>query len=429
VPAALRAFESRNFRVYFAGHFTSLLGFWIQNLATSWLVYKLTGSPLLLGVTAGAQQLPILFAAPIAGVLAERTNRQRALIVLQLLAAAQSLVLAALAFTHVIAVSHIVGLSLMLGFVSAFDTPIRQSFQLELISDRRILPNAIALQTTSFQVARFLGPTLAGLILAAVGEAWCFLANAASFLVLVVAYMSLRVPSQSAMRPASGWKRQLVEGFSYCFGFLGIRRLLLLLGTLSFFTAAWSSLMPIFAAKTFAGNSRTLGFLIGSVGFGALWGGGFLALRSSVVGLGRVSAVAAMLCGLALAAFTLSKTLWLSFLLLGAFGFGQIVTAASVNTILQTIADEDKRSRVISIYIMVLMGIMPIGNFVSGAVAERIGVHHTLLICGLIVFSGGALFAATLAGWIEAVRPIYVKQGHLQDRPGEREEASAISSS
>jgi MFS family permease len=410
VLAALRAFESRNFRIYFAGHFASLLGYWTQSLATSWLVYRLTGSPLLLGLTAGAQQLPILFAAPVAGVLAERTSRRRALIVLQVLAALQAFALAALAFAGTITVAQVIALSLVLGFIHAFDTPIRQSFLLELVKDRRILPNAIALQTVSFQIARFVGPALAGLILAAFGEAWCFLVNAVSYLVFVAAYGSLTIEPRRG-RPTEGWGRQLAEGFTYAFGFIGIRRLLVVLGTMSFFTAAWSSLMPIFAAETFSGDSRTLGFLIGSVGFGALWGGAFLAMRPSVVGLGRVVALAMMICGVALAAFTLSDVLWFSFLLLGAFGFGQIVTAASVNTILQTVADEDKRSRVISIYIMVLMGIMPIGNFIAGAIAERAGVHATLLGCGIVVFVAGAAFAWRLPEWIAAVRPIYVRQG------------------
>lgn len=426
--AALRAFESRNFRVYFAGHFTSLLGYWMQTLATSWLVYRLTGSPLLLGLTAAAQQLPFLLAAPIAGVCAERINRRRALMVLQMLAAVQALVLAVLAFTDTITVAHILGLSLALGFIHAFDTPIRQSFLLALLDDRRILPNAIALQTTSFQIARFVGPALAGLILAAFGEAWCFAANAVSYLAILAAYGSLRVePRQS--RPTAGWRRQLAEGFRYSFGFIGIRRLLLLVGAMSLFTAAWSSMMPIIAAETFSGNSRTLGLLMGSAGFGALWGGAFLAMRASVVGLGRVVAVTTMLCGLALAAFTLSQTLWLSLLLLGVFGFGQIVTIASVNTILQTIADEDKRSRVISIYMMVLMGIMPVGNFIAGAIAEQAGVHVTLLGCGLIVFAAGAAFAWGLRGWIRAVRPIYVRQGVVPAPDAASSRASTTSSS
>jgi len=411
LPAALRALRSRNFRVFFAGQFVSLVGMWMQTLATSWLVYRLTGSALLLGITAGVQQLPILFLAPLAGVWAERVNRRRVLIITQSLSSLQALALAVLTFSGAISIPLIIVMGLLMGVINAVETPTRQAFLLELIEERRDLPNAIALQATMWQAARFIGPSLAGLVLAGFGEAWCFLLNALSYLAIVAAYVLIKVAPRNVPGAIGNWRRQLAEGFRFGFGFLGTRRLLLLLGTVSFFTASWSSLMPIFAAEIFAGDSRTLGFLIGAVGMGALGGGAWLALRSSVRGLGGVAAATTVLAGAAMTAFSQSTALALSLGLLVVFGFGLVVTAAASNTLLQTLADEDKRARVISLYVMFFLGMMPIGNFVTGAIAERAGAPLTFLLCGLVVCAAGAAFALGLKRWNEAVRPIYIKRG------------------
>ncbi|MGC2517546.1 MAG: MFS transporter [Burkholderiales bacterium] len=415
MKTALRAFRHKNFRIFFAGQGLSLLGTWMQTVAMSWLVYRLTGSAWLLGVTAGAQQLPMLFISPIAGVLADRVNRQRLLMLIQSLAFLQSLSLALLTFAGIVRVPHVVALAVFLGVINAFETPTRQAFVLELVQDRQDLPNAIAMQSMVFQSARFLGPSVAGLILAAFGEAWCFLINAASYLVIVAAYALIRVKPRPMPDTGTEWWHELISGFRYAFGFVGTRRLLFLLSALGFFSAPWSSLMPIFAAETFGGDSRTFGFLIGAVGLGALMGTLFLVLRTSVRGLGRVIVATSITAGVALSAFSMSRNLWVSLALLSAFGFGLVVTAASTNTILQTVADEDKRARVISLYVMSFLGVAPIGNFAAGAVAEAAGVHETLFACGLAVMLAGIAFGLGLKGWRRAVRAVYVRQGIIED--------------
>ena len=411
---ALRAFRSKSFRIFYAGQGLSLLGNWMQTVAMSWLVYRVTGSALLLGVTAGAQQLPILFLSPIAGVWADRVNRQRLLMLIQSLAFVQALTLALLTFAEAVRVPHLIGLALFLGITTAFETPTRQAFLLELIEHREDLPNAIALQSLLFQSTRFVGPSVAGLVLAVLGEAWCFLVNALCYLAIIVTYAVVRVKPRELPDTRIGWWRQLASGIKYAFGFTGSRRLLLLLMVMGFFTAPWSSLMPIFAAETFSGDSRTFGFLIGAVGLGAILGTFALAARSSVRGLGRVVAAATVMAGVALAGFSLSGTLWLSLTFLGVFGAGLVVTAASVNTILQTVADEDKRARVISMYVMCFLGFAPIGNFTAGALAEVIGADRTLLGCGLMVVVAGGTFALGLKSWARAIRPVYVKQGIIR---------------
>ncbi|HKW38857.1 MAG TPA: MFS transporter [Burkholderiales bacterium] len=413
---ALRAFRSKNFRIFYAGQGLALLGNWIQNVAMSWLVYRVTGSALLLGVTAGAQQLPVLFLSPIAGVWADRVNRRRLLVIIQTVAFLQALTLSALTFADAVRVPYLIGLALLLGIITSFETPTRQAFLLELIHHREDLPNAIALQSMLFQCTRFVGPSVAGLLLAALGEAWCFLTNALCYLAIIGTYAAVRVKAREPRHTGVEWWRQLASGFSYAFGFTGTRRLLLLLMMVGFFSAPWQSLMPIFAGQTFGGDSKTFGFLIGAVGMGAVTGTFVLAARKSVRGLGRVIAATTVTAGAALICFSLSGTLWLSLAFLTVFGAGLVVTAASINTILQTLAEEDKRARVISLYVMCFLGFAPIGNFVAGALAESIGVHRTLLACGVMVAAAGSVFALRLETWASAVRPVYLRQGIIRDR-------------
>jgi MFS family permease len=405
----LRALRHRSFRIFYAGQFLSLVGSWMQTVATSWLVYRLTGSALLLGITTAAQQAPMLFVSPLAGVWADRVNRRRLLILTQALAFVQAAILTVLTFTGTVQVAQIVALAVFLGVLNALETPTRQAFLLEMV-ERQDLPNAIALQSMLFQSARFIGPSIAGLMLAAVGEAWCFLVNALSYLVIVATYGIIRTRPHEASGRAEWW-RDLASGFRYAFGFVGTRRLLLLLAAVGLFTAPWSSLMPIFAAEILRGDSKTLGFLIGAVGLGALAGTAFLAMRTTVRGLGRIVSGASVTAGVALAGFSLSQGLWSSLALLPFFGFGLVVTAAASNTILQTVADEDKRGRVISMYVMTFLGIAPIGNFVAGAAAERFGAPATLLGCGILVAAAGISFFFGLGSWARAVRPVYLQRG------------------
>jgi MFS family permease len=408
---ALRAFRHRSFRIFYAGQGLSLLGTWLQTVATSWLVYRLTGSAFMLGLVAGAQQLPILFVSPVAGVWADRLDRRKLLIVIQTLCAVQALALAALTFAGVVTEWHVFAFALLLGLLNAFETPTRQAFLLEMVGSKEDLPNAIALQSMLFNSARFVGPTIAGVVLAASGEAVCFLLNGVSYAAVVAAYWLIRVPPRvAAAAPAALWS-ELQAGFRYAFGSLATRRLIVLLAALSCFSAPWMSLMPIYAAETFAGDSRTLGVMVSAVGFGALIGTAFLAARPSVRGLGRVIATCALIAGTALTAYAVSRWLWFSLAALTLFGFGLIASVAATNTVLQTLADEDKRGRIISIYVMTFLGIAPLGNFIAGTVAERVGVHWTLTGCGLALLAAAGWFAANLESWRRAVRPIYARQG------------------
>jgi MFS family permease len=357
----------------------------------------------------------MLFLSPIAGVWADRLDRRKVLLVVQTLAAGQAFLLAALTFTGAVQVWHLIAIALFLGAVNAFETPTRQAFLLEMVETKADLPNAIALQSMLFNGARFVGPTIAGVLLAFAGEAWCFLLNGVSFLAVLAAYWLIRVRTRSRTAGTSAWWTEMEGGFRYAFGSVAMRRLILLLAALSFFTAPWQSLMPIYAAETFAGDSRTLGLLIGAVGAGALAATGVLAVRPTVRGLGTVIAGCSVTAALALSAFALSPWLGLSVVLLAVFGFGLIASVAGCNTILQTIADEDRRGRIISIYVMTFLGIAPIGNFVAGAVAERVGAHWTLFAWGVGLVLATGWFAATLESWRRAVRPIYIAQGIIPE--------------
>jgi MFS family permease len=415
MTSALRALRYRSFRVFFIGQGISVFGAWMQTVATSWLVYRLTGSAFMLGLTAGVLQLPMLFLSPIAGVWADRLDRRRVLIVVQSLAGIQALVLAVIVFAGVVTVWHVIAASLFLGLVNAFETPTRQAFLLELVESKADLPNAIALQSMLFNSARFIGPTIAGVILAFSGEALCFLLNGISYIAVVVAYCVIYVAPRAKPTMPAAMLHELTEGFRYAFGSLALRRPIMLLAALSLFTAPWQSLMPIYASETFAGDSRTLGLLIGAVGLGGLVALAVLAMRPSVRGLGRLIAACSLLAGLALTGFALSTLFWLSLVLLPLFGFGLITSVASSNTILQTIADEDKRGRIISIYVMTFLGIAPVSNFLAGLVAEGIGAHWTIFGCGvaLTVFAGW--FIANLDTWRRSLRPIYIQHGIIRE--------------
>ncbi len=416
---ALRAFRYRSFRIFYAGQGLSILGTWMQTIATSWLVYRLTGSAFMLGLATAALQFPMLFVAPVAGVWADRLDRRRMLIVVQTLAAVQALALAALTWSGAVQVWHVLAFALVLGTINAFETPTRQAFLLEMVASKADLPNAIALQSMLFNGSRFVGPTIAGIVLAFAGEALCFFLNGISYLAVVAAYLALRV----GRRPGAGARKPLVDeitaGFRYAFGELAMRRLILLLAALSVFTAPWQSLMPIYAGETFGGDSRTLGLLIGAVGFGALAATGVLAVRASVRGLGRIIAGAGLVAALALTGFALSRSLWLSLGLLAVFGFGLIAAVASTNTILQTIADDDKRGRIISIYVTTFLGLAPISNVLAGALAEAIGAHWTIFACGVGLTLATGLFAANYESWRRSLRPAYVRQGIVPPPPGE----------
>jgi MFS family permease len=410
----VRALRHRNYRLFFAGQTVSLIGTWMTRIATSWLVYRLTGSALLLGLVGFAGQIPSFLLAPFAGVLIDRWNRHRLLVVTQVLALLQSAALAALALTGVINIWHVLLLSLAQGLINAFDMPARQAFVVEMVEKREDLPNAIALNSSMVNAARLLGPSIGGVVIAAVGEGWCFFGDAVSYLAVIASLLLMRVAPRPA-RPAQGTRvlQELRAGWAYVTGSAPIRSILLLLAVVSLAGMPYTVLMPVFASGILGGGPHTLGFLMAATGVGALLGALFLASRRSVLGLGKIIPAMAALFGLGLIGFSLSRVLWLSLVLLLATGLGFMVQMAASNTLLQTLVDDDKRGRVMSFYTMAFMGTTPFGSLLAGGLASRIGAPYTLLLGGLGCILAALWFASRLPGLRDAVRPIYVERGIL----------------
>lgn len=411
-PAA-RALRHRNFRLFFTGQSISLIGTWIQQVAMSWLVYRLTGSAWLLGVTGFASQFPILLLAPVAGLWSDRFNRQRLLIATQSLAMLQAFFLAFLTAVGVVRVWHIIALAVVLGIANAFDTPVRQSFLSELVDDRRDLPNAIALNSLMMNAGRLIGPSIAGIMIAAISEAACFFINGVSYLAVIAAVLKMRLAPKAPTPVAPPFLQSFHEGLAYARRFAPTRILLPLLALLSFVTTPYMTLMPIVAGRLLAGGAYAYGFLVGAAGLGALAGTFFLAARHSVRGLGKVMVATSALAGGGLMLFALSPWLALSLGFVAAVGFGIIVTAASTNMILQTVIDDDKRGRVMSFYTVALLGMTPLGSLAGGAAAEAIGVRATLFLGGACCLGIAWVLTRQLPRLREEVRPIYAKLGIL----------------
>jgi len=407
----VRALRHRNFKLFFGGQIISLVGTWMQRIALGWLVYRLTNSPFMLGAVGFAGQIPTFFLAPLGGVFADRWDRRRVLIVTQTLAMIQALALSVLVLTGTVAIWHIFLLSMLLGIINAWDTPVRQAFMIEMVENKEDLSNAIALNSTMVNSARLLGPTLAGILIGAVGEGTCFLLNGISYIAVIAALLAMNITSKASPRQATPVWSGLTEGFDYAFGFAPIRSVLLLLALVSLMGMPFMVLMPIFAKEVLHGGPHTLGFLMGACGTGALGGAAYLASRKSVLGLGRVIPIAASLFGLGLIIFALSSHLWLSFITMLITGSGMMVGMAASNTVLQTIVDDDKRGRVMSFFTVAIMGMTPFGSLLSGVLSSRIGAPNAVLIGGVACLLGAAAFAAKLKSLRSLVRPVYVKAG------------------
>jgi MFS family permease len=410
----LRALRHRNYRLFFSGQSVSLIGTWMTRIATSWLVYRLTNSALLLGIVGFAGQIPSFLLAPFAGVLVDRWNRHRLLVATQVLAMAQSLALAVLTLTGVVKIWHIIALSAFQGVINAFDMPARQAFVVEMVERRDDLSNAIALNSSMVNAARLLGPSLAGVIIAAVGEGWCFLLDGVSYLAVIASLLMMTLPPTMATPTLEeNLFQQFHEGWKYISGFSPIRNMLLLLALVSLIGMPYTVLMPVFATQILGGGPYTLGWLMAASGVGALMGALFLAARKTVLGLGKFIPLMAGAFGAGLIAFSFSRALWLSLLLMIVTGLGFMVQMAVSNTLLQTIVDEDKRGRVMSFYTAAVMGTTPFGSLLAGVVAAHIGAPHTLLISGICCIVGAIWFARTLPALRRDVRPIYIKMGIL----------------
>ena len=410
----LRALKYRNYRLFFGGQIVSLVGTWITQTATNWLVYRLTGSALLLGVVGFAGQFPAFLLSPFAGIFVDRWNRHRLLVVTQTVSMLQSFALAVMTLSGRITIHWIIALSIVQGCVNAFDMPGRQAFLLEMIENRQDLGNAIALNSSMVNIARLAGPSVAGVLIAAAGEGWCFLIDGFSYIAVIISLLRMRIVKQSAPATArAGAVAQFKEGFNYAFGFPPIRSIIMLLGLVSLVGVPYSVLMPVFATQVFHGDPHTLGFLMTASGCGALLGALGLAARKSIVGLGRVIPSASVLFGAGLITFALIHNFYLALPCLAIAGFGFMVQMASSNTLIQTIVDDEKRGRVMSFYTMAFLGTVPLGSLIAGWLSSRIGAPRTLMAGGVCCIIGGALFARALPILRTHVRPIYVKLGIL----------------
>jgi MFS family permease len=408
LPPALR---SQNYRLFFAGQGISLIGSWMTQVATVWLVYNLSDSPWMLGVVGFTSQIPTLILLPFAGVLIDRTNRHRVIITTQILAMVQSLALAFLALTGVVNIWQLLVLSFFQGAINAFDAPARQAFVSELVEKKEDLANAIALNASMFNGARLIGPAIAGLVIGTVGPSYCFLLDGISYIAVIAGLLAMKIKPRKIAASNTKPLQRLKEGFDYAFGFPPIRAILLLLALVSFAGMSHTVLVPIFATKILNGGPQTLGFLMAASGVGAFAGAIYLIGRKSIVGIGKLIAISPAIMGFGLIGFGLSRILWLSLIMMLFVGFGFIIQFAGGNTFLQTIVEDDKRGRVMSIYTMAFFGVTPFGNLVAGGMANYIGSPNTVILGGIICILGSIIFTRQLPALKNLVRPLYQKMG------------------
>jgi MFS family permease len=410
-----RALRHRNYKLFFIGQGVSLIGTWLTRVALGWWVFRLTGSELILGTVSFAGQLPTFLLAPFGGVVVDRYNRHRILVITQALAMLQSVLLTLLALSGRASVPSILSLAVFQGLINAFDTPARQSFMVELVESREDLPIAIALNSSMVNAARLVGPSFAGLLIAAFGEAGCFGIDALSYLAVIGSLLAMRVPARTRAKSSQRMFGDLGAGLAYAARSDAIRSVLLLVALVSLTGAPYTTLMPVVATRTLGGGAYTLGFLMAAAGAGAVAGALWLASRPSVLGLGRVIVVASLAFGSALTLVSLSRSLWLSLPLLLVTGAGMMVALASSNTLLQTIVDEDKRGRIMSLYTMAFFGMVPFGSLLGGWLASRIGASAVLFGGGILTALGGLVFWSKLPALRRSVRPIYVRLGILPE--------------
>jgi len=413
VSHAWRALRYRNFRLFFGGQSISLIGTWMTRVATGWLVYRLTGSALLLGTVSFAGQIPTFLLAPFAGVWVDRLDRRQVLVWTQTLSMVQSLTLAALTLTGHITIPLLLALSVMQGCVNAFDMPGRQSFMIKMVDDKRDLQNAIAINSSMVNMARLIGPSLAGMLIAVSSEGWCFLIDGISYIAVIASLLMMRLHTAVIERKTTSMLAELAAGWNYVSEFLPIRTILMLFAVVSLMGMPFVVLMPIFAARVLHGGPHTLGFLMGSMGLGALISALSLAARRNVRGLVRMIPIAAAVFGLGLIGFGLSRFFWLSMAMVFIAGMGMMQGMAASNTVIQTIVTDDKRGRVMSYYTMAFMGMAPFGSLLAGTMAHKFGAPWTVVMNGSVVLLGAAWFATRLPALRRQIRPIYQEMGIL----------------
>ena len=422
----VRAFRHRNFRLYFGGQSISFIGTWVQQIALSWTIYELTRSSFLLGVVSFAGQLPLFFVTPLAGVLVDRWNRHRTLVMTQTLSLVQALLLAIVVSTHLLQVWNLILLNLFAGVILAIDLTARQAFIVDMVGSGHDLPNAVALNAFVINGGRMLGPAVAGLLLTVVSPAVCFYLNAASYVPVIAALVAMQVRPHARQGAKSNPVEDFVEAFHYAWKFPPIRAVLLLVTLVSLFGMPYAVLMPIFAAEVMHGQAHTLGWLMTAPGLGALIGTLYLASRKSIVGAGPRIATGAAVFSVGLLATGLSRSLTPALLALGLIGLGMIIQLATSNTVLQTIVDDDKRGRVMSLYTVAFVGMAPFGSLCCGWTAQHVGVPLTFLVAGLACLGGAILFASRIPILRPMVLPIYREKGIIPEIAEGLETASGL---
>ena len=410
-----RSLRHRNYRLFFSGQSISLIGTWMQRLALPWVVYRMTGSEVLLGVVGFAGTIPSFLLAPVAGVLIDRWSRYKVMLVTQVISMVQACVLAWLSLSGMLEIWHIILLSVILGCINSFDMPARQAFVINMVNDREDIGNAIALNSMMFNGARLIGPSVAGILLATAGEGVCFLVNAVSYVFVIGSLFAMNAVHTTDRKKTTPLWQELKEGLDYTFGFPPIRSIIMLLGLVSFMGASYSVLMPVYAKDILLGDSHTFGFLMGGAGAGALLGAIYLASKDTVLRLGRLIPAATALLAAGMIAMSLNSSFFVSLFIIFFIGLGMMTQTAASNTILQTIADEDKRGRVMSFYTMAIMGTAPFGSLMAGWMAKWLGTPWTIFIGGAVCLLGALLFYRRLPELKKIVRPVYVRMGILPE--------------
>jgi MFS family permease len=416
LSTTFRALRHRNFQLFFAGQLLSLIGTWMQNIAQSWLVYRLTGSAFLLGAVGFAGQIPVFLLAPVGGAVADRFNRHRIVVATQAVSMILAFVLAALTLTRTILVWEIIALAALLGAVNAFDIPTRQSFLVEMVGKDDLM-NAIALNSSMFNGARVIGPAIAGVLVAGIGEGWCFFVNAVSYIAVIAGLFLMKLRPWEAEPPLTSPFEHALEGFRFVQRAAPIRALLLLIGLVSLVAVPYTVLMPIFADKILHGGARGLGLLMGATGVGALGGALALAMRSELRGLGRWISIASAGFGASLILFAASRWFWVSFVLLLPAGFAMMLQMSSSNTLIQAMVPDRLRGRVMSVYAMMFMGMAPLGSLFAGIAADRLGAPITVAIGGALCIVGAAIFSRRLPQWRGEARQLIIAQGLAGGEP------------
>ena len=418
MPATLRALRHRNFQLFFSGQLISLIGTWMQSVAQAWLVYRLTGSSFLLGSVGFASQFPVFVVAPLGGIVADRWNKQRVVIGTQTASMILAFILAGLTLTETVRVWHIFVLAALLGVVNAFDIPGRQSFLVDMVGKEDLM-NAIALNSSMFNGARIIGPAIAGVLVAKIGEGWCFFANGVSYIAVIIGLFLMRVALPVYRKPEASPLAHIIEGFRFVRHTAPIRAILVLLGLVSFVAMPYTVLMPIFADRILHGGARALGLLMGATGVGALLGALTLAAKTGVRGLGRWVALACGGFGVSLILFAYARNLWLSVFFLLPVGFCMMLQMSSSNTLIQVMVPDDLRGRVMAVYSMMFMGMAPFGAFFAGALADRLGAPMTVSLGAIATIGGAALFWLRLPSFRVEARRLIVAQAMAGGTPAE----------